>query len=158
IQHPNMADIQVRLLAPGNLNRPAGVVYGPNGDLFVSSQQNNSIVEFNGQTGQFVKIFVPSTANGGLTTPDGLVFGPDNNLYVSSTQSNAVLRFTSTGAAAPAPNQAGATYASANLIDPTGLAFGPDGDLYVASGITNNVLRYYGPIPTGPGVAPVPGS
>jgi sugar lactone lactonase YvrE/subtilisin-like proprotein convertase family protein len=254
ITHPNMANIQVRLLPPGNLNRPAGVVFGTNGDLFVSSQQNNSIVEFNGQTGQFVKIFVPSTANGGLTTPDGLVFGPDNNLYVSSTstnevyeyngtsgalikifvtsgsgglsgptgltfgsdgnlyvassrtntvleyngpnnaspggfvrtlvtagagglnvpegivfgpdgdlyisstQSNAVLRFTSSGAAAPAPGQAGATYASANLIDPTGLAFGPDGDLYVASGINNNVLRYFGPISTGPGIAPVPGS
>lgn len=61
-------------------------------DLFVSAASANSVMRFDGQTGEFKGNFVAPNA-GGLSDPQGIKFGPDGNLYVSSNGSNSVLRF-----------------------------------------------------------------
>jgi hypothetical protein len=64
------------------------LVFGPNGNLFVSSQgtrtpSDSFVQEYNGTTGALEKTFVPS-GSGGLMLPFGLVFGPNGNLFVVS--------------------------------------------------------------------------
>jgi DNA-binding beta-propeller fold protein YncE len=71
------------------------LVFGPDGNLFVSSGFSNSVLEYNGTTGAFVKTFVP-TGSGGLNSPLGLVFGPNGNLFVSSRATNSVLEYNGT--------------------------------------------------------------
>jgi hypothetical protein len=83
----------------GGLLHPQGLVFGPNGDLFVSNGDissldpaNNDVLEYNGTTGAFVKIFA---SGGGLEFPRGLVFGPNGDLFVTSL-SGAVLEYNGT--------------------------------------------------------------
>src|SRR5437763_15408317 len=52
-------------------------------DLFVSSLGNNSVLEYNGTTGAFVRAFVPA-GNGGLNRHIGLNFEPYDSLFVIS--------------------------------------------------------------------------
>ena len=109
--------------------------------LYVSSDNTNSVLAYDGETGGFERKFA---RHGGLTEPEGIVFGPDGNLYVSG-RSDEVLRYDGkTGAFID-------VFASGNgLVDPAGIAFGgPDNDLFVSSGLTddgrgNQILRFNG--------------
>ena len=80
-------------ITPGN--GLEGITFGPatqneNNDgpaLFVSSL-NDGILEYDGQTGRFLRTVVPIGAyqsdTHGLKTPTGIAFGPDGDLYVCS--------------------------------------------------------------------------
>jgi len=66
----------------GGLAGPLGLVFGPNGNLLVSSFAEsggfpfaNSVLEYNGTTGAFVTAFVPPLS-GGLAGPTYLAFSP----------------------------------------------------------------------------------
>jgi hypothetical protein len=58
------------LSSPPNFSVNGGLVgaialtFGPNGNLFVSSNTSNSVLEYNGTTGAFVTAFVPSGSGG----------------------------------------------------------------------------------------------
>ena len=138
----------------GGLSEPAGLAFGPDGNLYVTSWDSIDVLRFSGSTGaplpasgQSGATFVPARS-GGLSVPFGLTFGPDHNLYVGTEDTNAVLRFNgSTGAVDPASGQSGATFVPANsggLNDAFALLFGPDHNLYVASFFSNSVLRFNG--------------
>ncbi len=118
-----------------NPSTPSNMVYGPDGNLYVSTLSGNSVLRYNatglplpapGKSGaEFV-----SPGAGGLSVARKLAFGPDGNLYVASENSNAVLRFDSdTGASLGALVAPG----SAGLDHPRGLLFHTDGFLYVTS-------------------------
>jgi hypothetical protein len=126
------------------------MVFGPSGrghalDLYVSSLGTDSVLRYDGTTGEFLGEFVASGA-GGLAEPEGLTFGPDGNLYVASLAfetsdgPRAVLRFQGPSGSTPGafidefiPPGAG------GLETPLGVLFGPDGngdgnlDLYVSN-------------------------
>lgn len=122
---------------------PIGLTFGPNGNLFVSSGDTNSVQEYNGATGAFVTTFVPR-GSGGLAVPWGLTFGANGDLFVSSRDTNSVLEYNGTTGAFVR------TFASGSgLIQPLGLVFGPNGNLFVScspSGFPscNGVLEYNG--------------
>jgi DNA-binding beta-propeller fold protein YncE len=87
----------------GGLNRSGGVVFGPDGNLYVASQFTNSILRFDGISGQPLPAdgqdgadFVPS-GSCGLADPAGIVFGPGpdssyQDLYIVSINTSNVLQ------------------------------------------------------------------
>ncbi|MEK6677058.1 MAG: hypothetical protein AABZ47_15570 [Planctomycetota bacterium] len=67
------------------LQDPAGMVWGPNGNLFVASMQNHVVIEYNGTTGVYVGHFDSSK----LVSPNGLLVRPagtpgEGNVCVTS--------------------------------------------------------------------------
>jgi streptogramin lyase len=128
----------------GGLQGPSGLILGADGNLYVVSQGNHSVLRYSGTTGDFLDTFVP-TGQGGLNTARGLVFGPDGNLYVNSDGTQSVMRYDgATGTPLPAPGQTGAVFASGLAEVSSGLVFGPDGNLYVADYLHSSVVRING--------------
>jgi hypothetical protein len=80
--------------------------------LFVTSRADNSVKEYDGITGVFVKV---AASGGALGEPLGVVIGLDGNLLVSDGQTNQVKRYNrTTGAFID-------VFASTNLAGPTGM-------------------------------------
>lgn len=130
------------------LNGVQASTVGPDGNLYVVSEENDSVVRFNGDTGAFIDRFVwndpmtPGDDTGGLDAPTGLTFGPDGHLYVCGFNSDNVIRYDgSSGNFMDVFVAAG----SAGLNGPdAGMMFGPDGNLYVPGWFSNRVHRYDG--------------
>jgi streptogramin lyase len=120
----------------GGLDLPKGIVFGPDGNFYVASDNTDQVLRYNSATGAFLDVFA---SGGGLDRPLGIVFGPDGNLYVASSNTDEVLRYDgATGAFIDIFASGG------GLNTPDGIVFGPDGNLYVASSNTDEVLRYDG--------------
>ena len=118
----------------------ADAIVGPDGYLYVSGYNSNSVVRFDLDTSSFVDAFVPSST-GGLSRAAGLAFDGDGNLYVASYETDSVKRYE-----AGTGTYLGDFVASGvgGIDAPLGLTFGPDGDLYVASWLSSNVVRFAG--------------
>jgi hypothetical protein len=134
----------------GQLTDPRGVIFGPEGDLYVADGNGSgSVLRYDGQTGAFLDMFVPP-GGGGLSHPSAMLFGPDGNLYVLCTDQSEVLCFQ--GPTGTNPGSLLDTFVSAGsggLHQPLSMAFGPDENLYVANSMANDptsggILRYDG--------------
>ena len=57
----------------GGLADPVGLVFGPDGNLYVASEDSEQVLKFNGATGAFIGVFV-TAGSGGLSGPNFLAF------------------------------------------------------------------------------------
>nr|MCH9653497.1 hypothetical protein [Planctomycetota bacterium] len=135
------------------LNSPRDLIFGPDGDLYVSNGFENSggsdhtVERFDGQTGASKGSFV-IPGSGGIDVPSGLAFGPDGNLYVASADSGQILRYDGqTGSIIGS----GIFASGGGLVEPRFIAFGPGSapgipDLYVADTgfLRDRILRFDG--------------
>src|SRR5262249_34924329 len=124
-----------------------GLVFGPDGNLYVSTQAH-TVVRYDGTTGAFLSTFV--TANSGpLFAPGAITFGPGAILYVTtySGPSSSIRRYTSMTGSFIDKFVSDADAAAADLLVLNGITFGPDGRLYVtniASSGRNSVAVFNG--------------
>jgi glucose/arabinose dehydrogenase len=114
------------------------MAFGPDGNLYVGSRSNHSVMRYDRTSGGFIDAFVP-TGSGGLVNPTAILFDAQGRLYVASLANDNVLRY---------DGQTGTfidTFVSAGLgglSAPTGMVFGADGNLYVSSNGDDSVKRY----------------
>ena len=112
--------------------------------LFVGSFNNDSVLRYDAQTGQFQETFV-SFGSGGLDGPVALTFGSDDNFYVVSIFTDSVLRYDGqTGSFLNTFAEANENQAINSLQD---LTFGNNGNLYVSGtsvANSNRVLEFDG--------------
>jgi hypothetical protein len=136
IEGSNTLKILDHFIDPGSggLSPANGSTFGPDGNLYVASGDTNSILRYDGVTGELKDVFV-SSGSGGLQRPFVPTFGPDGNLYVPSYSTGAVLYYNGTSGAFLGTVVSG-------LSQPIGITFGSDGSLYIANRGTNEVLRY----------------
>lgn len=105
-------------------------------DLFVCAIGNNTVVRYDGTTGNYVSTFC---SGNGLTYPLGLAWGADNNFYVCSGLTDQLMRFD------------GTTGAFINVFTqfesgffPSGVVLGPDENFYVTSRNLNKIEKVNG--------------
>jgi DNA-binding beta-propeller fold protein YncE len=124
----------------GWLAGPADLIFGPDGNLYVSSQSTDqAVLRFDGNTGNFISTYV-TPGEGELATPRGLAFDQDGRLYVADVGNNAIHRYDSTGQYIDDPAVSGTT----SQRSPVGMIFDGQGDLLVSSRDTNAIGRYDG--------------
>jgi len=124
----------------GGLTGAAGIAFGPDGHLYVSSQTTDRVLRFDGSTGASLGTFV-TPGSGGLSEPCGLVFGDQGNLFVTSAGDHSVKEYDGqTGAFVGSFVVPGA----GGLTGPRDLVFKPGGNLLVTSYSTDQVLEYDG--------------
>lgn len=126
--------------APSN---PAGITFGPDGNLYVASFDDDTVRRYNGQTGVWIdNCAEPGSC--GLDGPAFLVFGSDGNLYVTSFFTDSVIRYNCS------KGECEIFAGGGGLDEPAGMTFGPDfngdnaEDLYVCSRFTASVFVYDG--------------
>jgi hypothetical protein len=147
------------ILDGSQVSSPRGIVFGPDGNLYVAEGLGpGTVLQVSLTTGN-VADFVP-TSSGGLAHPTSMVFGPDGSndgkldLYVGK-GGNGVLRYDGTTGAFKGTF---VTSGAGGLGNAWALVFGPDGNLYVSNNVgTSNqippgsILRYEGPAGPNPG-------
>ena len=113
---------------------PAGMVLGPDGNVYVASSNTNEILRYDATTGDFLGVLITDSV-GGLDYPIGLDIGIDSNLYVVSNGNDKILKYSMNG------NFEGVFVSGPELYSPTAISF-DERFLYVSSDKTNEILRY----------------
>lgn len=125
--------------AISGLDGTEGVIYGPDGHVYVASAYNDQVLKYHGKTGKFLGVFTKTNKAGEnpLDFPASLTFGPDGNLYVVSFLGSQILRYNGkTGEFID-------VFAQEGINGSSGLAFSPDGKfLYVSSYGLDETLNY----------------
>jgi hypothetical protein len=99
----------------------SGMIFGPKGDLFLSSAATSEVKRYDGTTGAFKGVFIPAGL-GGLNEAEGMAYGPHGHLFVASELGNAVLEYKRTTGAFVREFVAAD---SGGLGEPTFITFGP---------------------------------
>jgi hypothetical protein len=103
-------------------------------ELLVTCRSTDAVYRYDGLTGDFIDVFIPS-GTGGLDRPVSITIGPDDNLYISNFGPGEILEFDGeTGA------YLGAFYDNtSNLEEPVDVVF-EGGLAYLLGNDTRNVI------------------
>ncbi len=160
-------------VSASSLCHPVGVAVDSNGNVFISDQSDNRVLEYNtplttntiadfvlGQGGSFSSTAANQSGVNAfsLNSPEALAVDSSNDLYVADARNNRVLEYFNPLTSAQANNVFGQNFSfasnaannggeSANSLDfPVGVAVDSSGDLYIADSVNNRVLEYNAPL------------
>ena len=146
-RHSDTTGLHLGDFGPASLDGPLGIALGPDGHVWVCSEESNQVLRFELDTGGLVDAIIeddpatPEDETGGLLGPSGLLFRPNGNVLVGSFDNDAVLEYDGrTGAFIRFFVTSG--HGSLNGPD-SGMAFGPDGHVYVPSFFNRRIKRYH---------------
>ncbi|HEY3242208.1 MAG TPA: hypothetical protein VGM03_02565, partial [Phycisphaerae bacterium] len=147
----------------GGLDEAQGLVFGPNGNLFVANRMqfldtSDQILEFDGQTGAFIRALVPTGGGqntGWLDSANHLLFRPDGRLLVASGDSESILAYdagsvlNTPGASAPWLGVFATGGPPPSLRYPYTIRALPNGNVVVTSSYTGDgsdghIIEYHG--------------
>ena len=114
---------------------PQAVRLGPNGNIYVVSEQSQQILEYRNDTLEFVGVFA---AFSGLD-PTGVAFAPSGDVFVAAFKTDEVRRLSATGVPIDTPIP---THTPGVNGPDNGMTFGPDGNLYIPGFESSTVARY----------------
>lgn len=145
-----------------NLCDPQGLAFDRSGDLFVSDNSNNRILEFKSpfSNGESAVLSIGESSNGttqsSLNSPLGLAFDSSGDLWVADEGNNRVLEFKSPLVSNESaaleigqPDFVSNSSQSATLDSPDALAFDHTGDLWVTDSGNHRVLEFPSPVTMG---------
>jgi streptogramin lyase len=121
----------------GGVFQPYHAIFGPDGNLYVTGEQTDGVLRYNGTTGAFINTFVPDTL--GKVEGRSMAFDQEGRLYVADFSGD-VHRYDSSG------NSLGDllvdTVNQVTLNKPKGMAFDAQGNLLVSCRDNNTIVRY----------------
>jgi streptogramin lyase len=115
-----------------NVGPVNGIAFGPTGDLFGASFQDQQVVRLDGTTGQ-----LKAVSGGEVSRPIGVACSFDGDIFVSDGAASRVVRFDGRTFA-----YKGVFASGGGIVGIWHITFGPDGDLYVASSGNGRVIRF----------------
>ncbi len=165
--------------SPTGLYDPSGLAFDPTGNLWISDQGNQRVVEYlssNLITGDGAANVLgqPNMFTNGCTTtptglcyPSGLAFDPTGNLWISDQGNQRVVEYLSSnlitgdGAAnvlgEPDMFSSACTLTPTGLCNPQGLTFDPTGNLWISNSGSGVVEYFSSNLITGDGAANILG-
>ncbi|WP_066346447.1 hypothetical protein [Geminocystis sp. NIES-3708] len=115
-------------LTANGLNFPEDLLFGPDGDIYISGLGGGGVQKFDGVTGAYEETIIKTNPfTGKDLIAAGLNFGPDGNLYISSVlNDNSIIQYNPT---TKAVEQFIAPEFAPQI--PSGSTFTPDGSLFL---------------------------
>lgn len=115
-------------LTANGLNFPEDLLFGPDGDIYISGLGGGGVQKFDGTTGAYEETIIDTNPfTGKDLIAAGLNFGPDGNLYISSVlNDNSIIRYNPT---TKEVDQFIAPEFAPQI--PSGSTFTPDGSLFL---------------------------
>ncbi len=128
----------------GYFTRPRGVMYHPDGRIFVADTFDSRVVQFD-PDGTYVAQFgrvssaTGHAAPGGdqdeLLLPSGVTVDHTGVIWIADSNNNRIVKYTNGGDVLESTRAGG-------LRRPMGLTTAPDGSVWVASSFSNRILRF----------------
>ncbi|MFA4930086.1 MAG: NHL repeat-containing protein, partial [Patulibacter sp.] len=128
----------------GYFTRPRGVMYHPDGRIFVADTFDQRVAQF-APDGTFVAQFgrissatghaAPGSKPNELLLPSAVTVDQTGVIWIADSNNNRLVWYSEGG-------EVLGTTRAAGMRRPTGLATAPDGSVYVASSFSNQILRF----------------
>jgi sugar lactone lactonase YvrE len=116
----------------GQLNRPADVAVGPNGEVWVADRNNNRIQKFDAEGKFQFKFGTKGSGDGQLSAPTALAVDAQGNLWVADSGNRRVQKFNAKGEYLAKFGSQGTGNGQFSGYGPRGIAIDAQGNLWVS--------------------------
>jgi uncharacterized protein (TIGR03663 family) len=133
---------------PGQFNAPRGIVFAPDGTLYVADSRNHRIQHLNSD-GSLIKVWgtfadqsVGDAPLGTFNEPWGVAVGPDGSVYVSDTWNHRIQKFSPDGTPIKMWGVFGTAETPGALYGPRGITTDSLGNVFVADTGNKRIVVY----------------
>ncbi|MBM3959849.1 MAG: 6-bladed beta-propeller [SAR202 cluster bacterium] len=125
---------------PGEMNRPSGFCFSPNGNIYVADTLNHRVQEITREGKFLLEWGRPGSGAGEFNMPWGVAADPNGDVYVSDWRNDRIQKFTADGKFIKQIGGSGTGEGEFNR--PAGVTVDQDGDLYVADWANHRVQLF----------------